>query len=66
MADEKLAYSIKAAANAADSSKSSIYRAAARGELILSKRGRKTVILADELRRWVSSVPTAKTPRKAA
>jgi excisionase family DNA binding protein len=52
-----LAYSIAEACAAARTSRTSIYQAIKSGELIARKRGRRTVILFDDLRRWLNSLP---------
>ena len=54
---ERLAYSIPESAKAANSSRSSIYLAIARGELIARKHGKRTIILPDELRRYLQGLP---------
>ncbi len=53
---EKLVYSIPEAMEAADASRTSIYRAIRNGELIARKRGRRTVILADDLIAWLKGL----------
>jgi hypothetical protein len=67
MEPEPLAYTIPAAVKAAAVSRTELYRAVARKELVIRKRGKRSLILADELRRWVQSLPTANnTSPKAA
>ena len=56
---EPLAYTIPDACNASAASRSAIYRAVKNGELTLRKRGKRSLILADELRRWLQSLPVA-------
>jgi len=64
---EPLAYTITEATKVAAASRSELYRAVGRGELTLRKRGTRSLILADELRRWVESLPTtSRAPSKAA
>lgn len=41
-------------------SRSELYRCIARGEIALTKRGKRSLILADELRRWVMALPTSR------
>jgi hypothetical protein len=53
----QLAYTIPDAVLVAAVSRTELYRAAQRGEIIFRKRGKRTIILADELRRWVRSLP---------
>jgi excisionase family DNA binding protein len=60
-----LAYGIEAACEAAGVKRDTIYRAIRRGELIARKIGTRTVILADDLRAWLASMPAIE-PRKAA
>jgi len=59
METEPLAYTIQAAVKAAAVSRTELYRAIGRGELAMRKRGKRSLILADELRRWVESLPAA-------
>lgn len=66
MDTEPLAYTIPAAVKAAAVSRTELYRAVGRGELTLRKRGKRSLILADELRRWVQSLPAAITPSSKA
>jgi excisionase family DNA binding protein len=52
-----LAYSIAEACAVARAGRTAIYEAIKRGELVARKRGRKTLIVADDLRRWVENLP---------
>lgn len=54
---DQLAYSIPEACRAARASQSAIYRAIRARELVARKRGRRTVILADDLMRWLQGLP---------
>jgi hypothetical protein len=67
MDTDPLAYTISAAVKAAAVSRTELYRSAKRGELEIRKRGKRSVILADELRRWVQSLPAANSasPKRA-
>ena len=56
---EPLAFSITEACRIGAASRSAIYRAVKSGELTLRKRGTRSLILADELRRWVERLPKA-------
>ena len=60
-----VAYSVDAAAVAASISRAEIYRAVQRGELAMKKRGKRSLILATELLRFVEALP-ASSPTKAA
>jgi hypothetical protein len=53
---EKLAYSIPEVMTATNAGRTSVYRAIKAGELVARKRGRRTIILADDLRCWLSSL----------
>jgi hypothetical protein len=55
---EPIAYSPNNAAVAAGRSRTRIFKAIRDRELIARKDGRATLIEADELRRWVRSLPT--------
>jgi excisionase family DNA binding protein len=54
-----LAYSIAEASEVSGVGRTSIYEAISSRELIARKRGRRTVILADDLRRWLQNLPLA-------
>jgi hypothetical protein len=62
---DQLAYTIPQAVQVAAVSRTELYRAAQRAEIVFHKRGRRTIVLADELRRWVQSLPTAKQSKAA-
>ena len=59
MEPKRLAYTVAEAVKAASISRSELYRAIGRGELTLRKRGKRSLLLADDLRGWVESLPTA-------
>jgi excisionase family DNA binding protein len=52
-----LAYTISEACIDARAGRSSVYEAIRTGDLRAVKRGRKTLILAEDLRRWVENLP---------
>lgn len=54
-----IAYTYADAARAAGVSKTRLGYALAAGELTARKAGRRTIIEADELRRWIASWPVA-------
>jgi hypothetical protein len=56
-----LAYTVAEAVKVAAVSRTELYRAVGRKELTLRKRGKRSIILADELKRWLASLPSAPT-----
>jgi len=56
-----LAYSIAEVCEVSRIGRTSIYEAISSRELIARKHGRRTVILADDLRRWLENLPLAET-----
>jgi excisionase family DNA binding protein len=57
--DTPLAYTVAEACAIARAGRTALYEAINSGELTARKRGRQTIILSDELRRWLESLPTA-------
>ena len=57
-----LAFSIAEACAIARAGRTAIYQAIRDGQLVARKRGRRTIILSDDLRRWLDSLP-AVTPQ---
>jgi excisionase family DNA binding protein len=57
MMNSPLAYSIAEACAVARAGRTAIYEAIRDGALTARKRGRKTLILPDDLRRWVEGHP---------
>jgi excisionase family DNA binding protein len=52
-----LAYTISEACTVARAGRTSVYEAIRDGALIARKRGRKTLILANDLRDWIERLP---------
>jgi excisionase family DNA binding protein len=55
---EQFAYTVAEACKIAAISRTELYRCVQRGEIVLRKRGRRSLILAEELKRWLSELPT--------
>ena len=62
---EKFAYTLEEATERGLPCRSRIYELAAAGKIRLVKDGKRTLILADEARRYMASLPTAKIGRVA-
>ncbi|WP_316195362.1 MULTISPECIES: helix-turn-helix domain-containing protein [unclassified Bradyrhizobium] len=60
-----LAYSIAEACSVARAGRTAIYAAIRDGELTARKRGRKTLILPEDLRRWVEGHPAIEPKRSS-
>ena len=58
-----IAFTISEACAAARAGRTAIYQAIGSGDLRAVKRGRKTLILSEELRRWVESLPAVQPKR---
>jgi excisionase family DNA binding protein len=56
----RLVHSIAEACEAADTGRTALYEAINSGELRAVKRGARTLILDEDLRRWVQSLPSVK------
>ena len=57
---ERLAYNVTEAANAASISRRALYQAMQTGELQYRKRGKRTLILARDLRQFLDAQPLGK------
>lgn len=64
LSSDKLAFHIEEAREAGAGSRSEIYEALRRGDLKAKKRGRRTVILRDDLAAYLASLPDYQ-PRSA-
>jgi excisionase family DNA binding protein len=60
-----LAYSIAEACALARAGRTSIYQAIRDGSLVARKRGRKTLILPNDLQHWIESHPPIKSNQRS-
>jgi excisionase family DNA binding protein len=54
---EPIAFNISEACAAARASRTTVYEAIKAGQLRALKRGRRTIVLASDLRAWLESLP---------
>ncbi len=53
-----IAHTVKEACAVSRTGKTTLYGAIRRGDLVARKLGKKTLILDDDLRRWIEQLPT--------
>jgi excisionase family DNA binding protein len=58
-----LAVSIAQAVGLTGVGRSTLYKAIQRGDLPIKKAGKRTLLLTDDLRRWIQELPTQDAPK---
>lgn len=62
---EQLAYTVAEAVDASRTSRTALYAAIGSGELRAVKRGRRTLILVEDLKRWLSGLAPVGSEKSA-
>jgi excisionase family DNA binding protein len=62
----QLAYSVSEAAHAARTGRTGLYAAIKCGALRAVKKGRRTLVLANDLQAWLNSLPPVRRPKSEA
>lgn len=63
---DPIAVSIADAVQLSGVGRSSIYEAIGRGDLPIRKRGRRSLVMVDDLRKWIESLPSHQPSAQAA
>jgi excisionase family DNA binding protein len=63
--NSQLAYTIAESSVVSRTGRTSLYEAIKKGELRAVKRGRRTLVLAEDLRSWLASLPAVEAKHKS-